>query len=401
MSESQPDSTLRRKLRKLQRDPKLFLIDSRGLRAAGKGAIQTWKQMIRLGSFLWVVLIFLLACLYYTVIASDRFVSEAKVIIRQADPMRSLPDSFSLLGLGNSNNQDTLVVQEYLRSLDMLKTLDERLALKKHYQSHSADWFSRLADDASQEDFLKYYQDHLSLSLDNSSGVLTIQIQAFTPEFAQRILQVMLEKSEAMINHLGHKVAGEQLRFVEQEIQRAHSRLQESRGEVLDFQNQHQLLNPEVQTQAVQVVINELGGDLVRQQAELKRLTSFMNPTAPEVVALKDRIDALARQLEQEKHRLTGDKAPALNEVTAQFQTHQVQAELATDLYKTGLVSLEQARVEAYRKLKFLLIVAAPEKAESALYPRRAYNLATIGVVLCLLYGLVVMVLATIREHQD
>ena len=401
MSESQPDSPLKRKLRKLQRDPRLFLIDSRGLRAAGDRALRTWKQMVKLGSFLWVVVVFLLACLYYTSIASDRFVSEAKVIIRQADPMRTLPDSLALLGLGGSNNQDTLVVQEYLRSLDMLKSLDERLALKKHYQSHSADWFSRLADDATQEEFLNYYQDHLTLSLDNSSGVLTIQIQAFTPEYAQQILQVMLEKSERMINHLGHKVAGEQLRFVEQEIQRTHTRLQDSRGKVLEFQNQHQLLNPEIQTQAVQVVINELGGDLVRQQAELKRLTSFMNPTAPEVIAMRDRIDALSRQLEQEKQRLTGKQAPALNEVTADFQTYQVQAELATDLYKTGLVSLEQARVEAYRKLKFLLVVAEPEKAESALYPRRAYNLATIGVVLCLLYGLVVMVLATIREHQD
>ena len=62
---------------------------------------------------------------------------------------------------------------------------------------------------------------------------------------------------------------------------------------------------------------------------------------------------------------------------------------------------MEQARVEAYRKLKHLLVVSQPSQAEEAEYPRRLYNLATIGVLLCLFYGLVVMGLATLREHQD
>ena len=79
----------------------------------------------------------------------------------------------------------------------------------------------------------------------------------------------------------------------------------------------------------------------------------------------------------------------------------QVQAQLATDVYKTGLTTLEQARVEAYRKLKHLLVVSQPSRAEEAEFPRRLYNLATIGVLLCLFYGLVVMALATVREHQD
>lgn len=39
--------------------------------------------------------------------------------------------------------------------------------------------------------------------------------------------------------------------------------------------------------------------------------------------------------------------------------------------------------------------------AQDAEYPRRLYNLATVGVLLFLLYGLFVMGLATLREHQD
>jgi Capsule polysaccharide export protein len=391
---------IRRKLRKLQRDPRSFLIDSKGFKVAEQGAKRTWKQMIRLGSFMWVVAIFFLALIYYTAIASDRFVSEAKVVVRQADSIKAVPD-ISLLGLSGSNNTDIQLVQEYLKSLEMLKSLDQRLQLKQHYQSSSADWFSRLPSNATQEDFYDYYNSHISLSLDSTSGVLTIQAQAFTPEFAQKIVNNLIELSEKKINGLSHKIAAEQVQFVEREITKTYDRLQKNRGEILDFQNKHQLVSPEGQTQALQGVINELQAELVRQQAEYKRLTSFMNSSAPEVVALKDRIDALNHQLEQEQKRLTNQDSPALNEMTADFQNYKVQAELATDLYKTGLTSLEQARVEAYRKLKFLQVITDPEVAEDAKYPERGYNLATLAVLLCVFYGLLMMVVATIREHQD
>ncbi len=91
----------------------------------------------------------------------------------------------------------------------------------------------------------------------------------------------------------------------------------------------------------------------------------------------------------------------ALNEVSANYQAVQVQTQLAADVYKTGLVSMEQAHVEAYHKLKHLLMVSQPGCAEEAEYPRRLYHLATVGVLLYLFYGLVVMGLATLREHQD
>ena len=126
-----------------------------------------------------------------------------------------------------------------------------------------------------------------------------------------------------------------------------------------------------------------------------------MKESAPAVVSVKTRVEALTEQLAQEQARLTGVDKDAMNEVTARYMDVQTQATLAADLYKSGLISLEQARVEAYRKLKHLLVVSQPTLAEDAEYPRRIYNLLTTGVLLCLLYGLIVMGIATLREHQD
>ncbi|KAB7714396.1 sugar transporter [Plesiomonas shigelloides] len=396
-SSSTTASRLSRKLRKLSSNPKLFLIDSSGYKIAQ----HSWRRSLQLGSFLWVVICFSIAVLYFGFMASDRYVSRAELMIKQADKIQMLPDALSMLGLGGSNHQDVLLVQDYMKSWDMLAKLDKELALKAHFQSESADYFSRLPEGVSKEDFIDYYRKHLSLRLDELSGVLTVELQTFDPQYGQQVVGVMLKESERFINKLGHQVALEQLAFVEAEVNRAYQRLQNEKANVLAFQNSHQLISPESTSRARLGVVSQIEGELVRQQAELKQLHSYMKETAPAVVALQSRVDALTKQLEQERTKLTGQDGDAMNEITAGYMDVQTQATLAADLYKTGLISLEQARIEAYRKLKHLLVITQPTLAEDAEYPRRLYNLATVGVLLCLFYGLIVMGLATLREHQD
>lgn len=394
---SNKSSGLMRKLHKLKTKPKNFIVDSSGYRLAHR----SWKKSLKLGSFLWVVICFAFAILYFGFIASDRYVSRAELVIKQADQIKMLPDTLSMLGLGGSNHEDVLVIQDYLKSPDLLNKLDKELGIKSHYQSHKIDFFSRLPTNVSKEDFLKYYREHLTLRLDELSGILTIELQAFDPGYGQRVVGLMLRESEGFINKLGHQVALEQLAFVEKEVDRAYQRVQSEKAKVLEFQNTHHLISPESTSSARLGVVSQIEGELARQQAQLKQLQSYMKETAPSIVSVQARVDALTLQLAQEQARLTGVDKDAMNEVTARYMDVQTQATLAADLYKSGLISLEQARVEAYRKLKHLLIISQPTLAEDAEYPRRLYNLVTIGVLLCLIYGLIVMGVATLREHQD
>ena len=394
---SNKSSGLMRKLHKLKNKPKHFIVDSSGYRLAQR----SWKQSLKLGGFQWVVACFAIAVIYFGLIASDRYVSRAELVVKQADQIKMLPDALSMLGLGGSNHQDILLIQDYLKSADLLDKLDKELGLKAHYQSHTVDFFSRLPRDVSREEFLRYYRDHITLRLDELSGVLTIELQAFDPAYGQRVVAFMLKESEGFINRLGHQVALEQLAFVEKEVDRAYQRLQSEKTKVLQFQNAHHLISPESTSSARLGVVSQIEAQLAQQQAKLKQLQSYMKETAPSVISVQNRVDALTEQLAQEKSKLTGEDKDAMNEVTASYMDVQTQATLAADLYKTGLISLEQAKVEVYRKLKHLLVISQPTLAEDAEYPRRLYNLATIGVLLCLFYGLIVMGLATLREHQD
>jgi len=119
------------------------------------------------------------------------------------------------------------------------------------------------------------------LRFDELSGVLTIELQAFDPEYGQQVVGLMLKESERFINKLGHQVALEQLAFVEKEVDRAYRRLQDEKAKVLAFQNSHQLISPESTSSARLGVVSQIEAELVNQQAQLKQLRSYMRENVP------------------------------------------------------------------------------------------------------------------------
>ncbi len=361
--------------------------------------LSLWKK-----SWMWLVVFpFLLSCIYYGVIASDRYVSEAKVTIKQTDSIGQVEAGISLLGATTSPGaQDAKMLQEYLLSLDMLHYLESNQSLRAHYQSGHADMFSRLDEDARQEQFLEFYRDHMEVSYDELSGVLTVRAQAFEADYGQQLLKVILARGEEFINNIGHNMAKEQVGFVQGELNRARESLRTSQHQILTFQDEHKLFNPQQESGARLEIVNSMEASLARLKADLTNRLSYMQDTAVEVVALKDRIRAEEAQLKIERSKLVGDQAGEnMNDVNAEFKNLQMNVEFATDNYKTSLLSLEQARIEAYRKLKHLVVVDSPSLAENAEYPRRIYILSTLLVLLCIFYGVGRIVVATVREHRD
>ncbi|MEX0299021.1 MAG: sugar transporter, partial [Kordiimonas sp.] len=130
-------------------------------------------------------------------------------------------------------------------------------------------------------------------------------------------------------------------------------------------------------------------------------LSSYLNEGAAELTTVRSRIEALENQLELEKAKLASIDNVSLNDVNAEYQALEMELQFATDLYKTTIVALERARVESYHKLKHLIVIQSPTLPDEAAYPRKLYDLATLFIGLTLLYGIITMILATIREHRD
>ncbi len=353
-----------------------------------------------------IALPLLLYSVYLAVIAADRYVSESVIAVREDSGENNvLPGAAMLLaGIGSGGgHQDTLYVREFVHSQDLLLKLEQKLNLREHFGSPKADLPYRLFASESLEDFVRYYRARVQVLYDDRSALLRLRVEGFDPAYAQRLNKAILEESERFVNESSHRVARERLRFAEGELTRAGDRLLKARNDLLAFQNKNKLLDPMLQAQAAGVLTAELEGSRSRLEAELNGLLGFLNEESYQVKALRSRIDALNKQINAERARATADgqRGTRLSQLALDFQGLQLQAEFARDAYKLALGAVENARIDATRRIKSLTVVEPPSRAETAEYPLVAYNLATLLAICVLTYAIVRLVLATIREHMD
>jgi len=337
---------------------------------------------------------------YYLFIATDKFVSESKVTIKQTGQQ---PSSFNIgfLSLGSPlAREDAMFLKEYILSYDMLDYLERKLGLRNLYQSKEIDFFQRLSSDATQEEFLKYYRKNIvKVMFDDVSGILTIKVFAFSPEDAKRINEAILEQCERYINAISHKIAREQMNFIEQELSYANQKMQIAKNNLIKFQNTYKVMDPTQEAQAKVALISQLEAQLTNQEAQLKTLLTYLKEDSFQVQALKNQIKALREQIEKEKAKMVGGDTK-LNKLALEYLKLKLDADFAADVYKATLSAFETTRVEASRKLKNLVIIASPNLPEEALYPRKAYNLTLATVLLLLIYGILRIVIGIIKEHK-
>ncbi|MFC6634827.1 sugar transporter [Microbulbifer taiwanensis] len=371
---------------------------------AGQGArgsaLRRWRGLV-----LCVALPLMLVSAYYLFAVSDRFVSSTQLIVKDNSSSQGMSSTLGFLmpGVG-ADNQDAFLVVNYIQSLDMALYLDETLQLADYYKSDRYDLFSRLAADATQEGYLEYYREHIAIGHDEATGIITIEMQAFEPEFARRLIETVTQKSEDFVNAISNQLADKQVAFVRSELELAQGKLRTAKQEILDFQNRNKVVSPEELTKGISGIIQGLEAKLAEQRAKLTAAKTYLNPGSSQVVSMQAEIDALENQIAAEKERLVGvsdtQGEQRLNSLSAHFQNLQLDLQFATDAYAASLKALETARMEASGRLKHLMVVSQPSLAEEAEYPRKLYNLASLAVILLLIYGIGKMLVSSIRDHR-
>lgn len=353
----------------------------------------------------WVLCLFSIfaVSLYWSFWASDRYVSEANVVLES--PQVSMPNldvSSLLTGGGSSNSQDMLLLRDYLLSTDMLKYLIENADFRKHYAGSGADFFTRLRDeDAPLEKLHEYYLKRISVELDSYAGVLRIKVEAFTPDKAHQIASLLLSQGETQMNLLGQRLAQEQVEFLEQQVVVLEKRFNASREALLSYQNENGLVSPSATVESLSTVVATLEGQLASLKARRSALSSYQSKRSPEVVRINSEIEALNDQIVSERNRLARQGGDALNTISSKYQTLQLKAEFAQQSYSGALSALETTRIEAARKLKTLSILQTPNRAQYSALPKRVYNSVVFGIVLLFMCLIVSIVISIVKDHRD
>lgn len=146
--------------------------------------------------------------------------------------------------------------------------------------------------------------------------------------------------------------------------------------------------------------LGTLNGLLISKEGEMQVKRRELNENSPVVQQLKAEIDTINKQIDEEKQRLAGGETGSpVSELAAQFREIQFNLEFVETIYKSNLGQLERARVEAVQRLKYLIVVTTPSIADASMYPDRPYNIGTALLIMLMIYFIISLIAAVVREH--
>jgi capsular polysaccharide transport system permease protein len=350
----------------------------------------------------------LVAILYFGLIASDQYVSEAKFTVSSGaipkmDAVGSVTGVPPMLIV-----QDTLVVTSYIESRALVEVLDREIELRKIYSAPSIDWWARFRKDKPIEKFADYWEKMSSTSIAFPSGIVTLKVRAFNPGDAKRIAGAVVRQSENLINDLNDRMRRDTVLASERDMQRAAQGLGRARIAMESERNAQGLIDVGETNKALTGIQSELQSDLLKAEQEYQTEIRYVHADAPQMRVLKSRISAMKGQLDEMKAQLTSQDEKNMSAVAdkalsgkmTKFAELDLEERIAERRYAVSVAAVEAARMMSERRMLYLHEIVSPALPEEAMYPRRLLSIGMTFVASLIAWAATVVAMAFVRNHM-
>jgi capsular polysaccharide transport system permease protein len=355
--------------------------------------------------FAMVALPAVVTAIYYAFIASDQYIAEAKFTVSGGE-MPKLDGIGAFTGIpAISVIQDTQIVTNYIESRAAVEKLEATINLRKLYSRDTADWFARFNPNKPIEKLVKYWQHMIDISIKMPSGIVEFKVRAFTREDSALIGQAVLDLSEGLINDLNKRMNRDAVSNAELQLDRASARLTQARLSLERAREEGGLLDANKAGEALNGLITETRGALLQLQQEYASQRDVVLESAPQMKALKSRIDATIMQINDLESKVTTTSRSAAGESTiavsiTKFGELDLERQIAERLYAGAASSLEMARVIAENKAMYINAFVRPVVPEESQYPRRLLFSFLFSLGFLALWGLCCGIVVLVRNHM-
>lgn len=341
------------------------------------------------------------ASIYYGLFASDVYISEASFAIRSAQAANQAGGISALLSspIVSAGSQDSMLVAEYIHSHDMMQQLQQKLDIREHFNSTDIDLLSRLDTRATEEEMRDYYREQVTVKRESQSDVLTLNVRSFDPQLSHEIARTIIEKSEALINDISDRMEADALATANAEVDRAIHKVSVASEALSEFRGSNSSMNPIAESQAQFGVVSTLEQKITEAEAELAEKRAFMRDDSAEVVSLRNRVNALTKQLDIEKSKLLGGNSGRSSDLIADYQPLELAQQLAQQQYASALGSLELARLEAQRKKLYLVTFIEPSLPDEAVEPQRLLDTLTVAIFSFVMFLVGGLMWSALQDH--
>jgi capsular polysaccharide transport system permease protein len=348
----------------------------------------------------------LLAGVYYFAIASDLYVSQVEFIVKgpAKESTPSLTGLLSSVGGAMGGSQDAYAVNDYMMSRDVVRQLVSHDGLLAVMARPEGDFVTRAAGLLAfgRRDFealYKTYQRFVSVDLDTTTGVSTLEVSAYRPQDAQNIARALVQFGEAKVNELNERARQDAVGTFEAQVKTIEQRIAKLEDQITAYRLKQKMLDPLSASRGPLELVAQMNMQLAEVKAQLADKLRAA-PHSPQIPVLKTRILSLERLISDEHGKITGDRGSVAT-AEGEYDRLHVQLELSEKALASAFLSLQSARLEAQRQQLYLETITEPNLADYPLYPKRIASFATVVVTCLLAYGMAWLLVAGVREHAS
>ena len=373
---------------------------------------------------LFVLLPFLTSAIYLFAFASDQYVAETRFMVRQTEPLLgsamdginsgansskkaesdaggggSLPGMTGAVKLGG---EDAEIVASYIHSRAIIDDVSRTLDVRAIFQRPEADFWARLPTDATIEDLTKYWNAMVMVTIESSSGIVTVKVSAFRREDALQLARAIITSSEALVNQLSVKVRADMMQTAEDEMRRSEGEVRFALTNLTSFRNSSRVLNPEQSAEASGKLLIDLMTAKIEAEGQVFVAERVQGPNAPGMATLRDKLASINSHIDQIKEEMAGSKAMSTNMAStlAQFETLELKKQFAETMYKFASNGVERARIASERQQVYLEVFQQPSLPQDYTYPERWADLVLIFFAFLMVWICGATITASVIDHR-
>ncbi|MBX9708358.1 MAG: chain-length determining protein [Caulobacteraceae bacterium] len=362
-----------------------------------------WWRRVPIAAVLVVGLPTVLSAIYFLLIASPRYVSEAQFIVRNTGQSAPSTIGVALQGVGIAPTQtDAFAVHEYIESRDALRELSRRYDIPAILGPRGVDAFSRYPrpwEERSNEGLHEGFQRFVTVGYDSTTGISTLRVEAFRARDAQALTEALLAGGEQLVNRMNERSTADAVAQAQQAREEARARLAGAQQQLTAFRNREQMIDPQLAARESSQLIGTLQGQLAALRAERAQVASEA-PNSPQLPTFDSRIRAYEAQVEAERARMAGSSS-SLAPMISVYEDLALARELADRELTQATAAVITAEQEARRQKLYLDRVVSPSLPDEPAQPRRWLSVLTVLISSLLIYGLGWLIWAGVREHRQ
>ena len=374
---------------------------------AAPAAPSRLKRLLRRFDAIFIITVLiptLVAALYFGAIASDVYISESRFVVRS--PQRPSQGGLGALLQGtvfSRSQDDTYSVHDYIRSRDALRELDSKLDLRKTFSDAKVDFVNRFPAlewwDSSFEALHRHYLKHVAIEYDTVSSISVLSVRAYTAEDAQKINAQLLDMGERLVNNMNTRSRQDLIKVAEQEVRIAEDRAKQAAAAFSSFRTDRSVFDPDRQSAIQLQSVARLREELLSAESQLDQVRR-VSPKNPQIGGLESRVQALRNAITAENARVLG-RDGGLSSKSPAFDRLALEKTFADRQVASAMSALDSARSEAARKQLYLERLVQPNTPDRWVEPRRLRSVLMVFLLGLIVWGVVSLVVASIREHAE